>query len=117
MSTSISSPFFLGNAQDLVQRLDGMGAPEAQRLAAEARDLVVMFQSWVVTRPSDDVRVSAIQRLFELNRRAMDFLAKHGAPASGGRGPKSGPVPADGGPTSSRRPSYAALPAAVEDED
>jgi hypothetical protein len=114
MSTSISSRFFLGNAQDLVQRLEAIGGPEAQRLAGEARELVVMFRDWGVNRPADQARVAGITRLFDLNRRAMDFLAKNGAPASGPRGPKSAPVASEGPASTSSHPQ---LPRLDDDDE
>jgi hypothetical protein len=35
-----------------------------------------VFTSWQSARPPDDVRLSTIQRLFALNRQAMDVLTR-----------------------------------------
>jgi hypothetical protein len=85
MSNSVSSPFFLASAEDLLRRLDPLPMAEARELATEARELITMFRGWAAQRPTDDARVAGIARLFELNRRAMDMMAKHGPPSSGGR--------------------------------
>jgi len=45
-------------------------------LAREARELVETFKSWSRKRPEDSARIAAIQRLMELNRRVMDYLAQ-----------------------------------------
>jgi len=82
---SVSSPVFLSSAEYLLLRLDAIGAPEARLLAAEVRAIVVTFRAWLGERPTDDVRVTTIQTFFEVNRRAMDFLAKQGPPSSGVR--------------------------------
>jgi len=73
---SSSSPLFLQSAQDLAARLGAHQGDVAHALTQEARDLVALFQTWEKARPTDDQRIAGIQRLFELNRRAMDFLAR-----------------------------------------
>ena len=78
MSTSYQSAstrLFQESAEDLALRLDQEGSDTARVLAREARDLAVKFAEWSMQRPTDDARVATIQRLFELNRRAMDYLA------------------------------------------
>jgi hypothetical protein len=81
---SITSSVFLNSALDLVRRLSPDPSPAGFVLAEEARALVELFQSWEREKPADDDRIATIQRLFELNRRAMDHLAKSG-PSSGVR--------------------------------
>jgi len=103
---SVSSPFFLTSAEDLRLRLEALPGADAVALANEARELTVLFREWQLHRPTDDARVAGIGRLFELNRKAMDFMAKHAPPASGGRGPAS----------SARRP-MPSTPSRDDDED
>lgn len=80
---------FRQSAEDLAGKLAEVGGqPEAQQMAREARDLVALFTSWGVTRPANDVRIAAIHQLFDLNRRAMDFLSKQGRTS-----PNRGTVP------------------------
>jgi hypothetical protein len=38
--------------------------------------LVDEFRSWRSKRPLDEVRISKIRQLFDLHRRAMDYLAQ-----------------------------------------
>jgi len=45
-------------------------------MAQEARQLVDEFRSWRSKRPLDHVRINAIRQLFDLHRRAMDYLAQ-----------------------------------------
>lgn len=45
-------------------------------MLAEAHELMEVFATWQVQRPADDVRVSYIHRLFELNRRVMDHISQ-----------------------------------------
>jgi hypothetical protein len=73
-----SSPLFEQSARDIVARLDGDPSEVGRAMAREARELVTTFAGWVNQRPEPEVRISAIQRLFELNRRAMDHLAARG---------------------------------------
>jgi hypothetical protein len=72
---SNSWPLFRQSAEDLREKLSEIGTADAMGLAREARDLAETFQSWDHQRPANDVRIAAIQRLFGLNRRVMDFLA------------------------------------------
>lgn len=81
---SVTSSVFLKSAEDLVKRLGGDPSPAVTALADEARALVELFRSWQRVKPADDLRIATIQRLFDLNRRAMDHLAK-GPPSSGQR--------------------------------
>ncbi len=92
-----SSPIFERSAQDLADRLEPIASEQARAMAREARALVETFQSWARRRPEDGARIDAIQSLFELNRRAMDFLSRNSSP------PTSGPASSPGPGPSSRR--------------
>jgi hypothetical protein len=99
-----SSPIFEKSADDLAERLEVLGGPMALEMAREARSLAVMFRGWAHERPADDVRINAIQSLFDLNRRAMDFMSRQPQstpPGSGPGGPQSAP-PSRPGPPSRR---------------
>jgi len=37
---------------------------------------MALFLSWQTSRPADGDRVAGIQQLFDVNRRAMDLLAR-----------------------------------------
>jgi hypothetical protein len=87
---TISSPLFERNAEETAARLAHVDSPAAAALQREALELVVVFRSWANKRPEPDERVATIHRLFDLNRRAMDFLIKVGPPSSGAR-----PKPSD----------------------
>jgi hypothetical protein len=113
MTQSLASPFFLSNAEDLARRLEASPLAEAQKLAAEAKDLIALFRTWATSRPTDDARVAGIGRLLELNRRAMDFMARQGPPSSGARPP----VSSDRSPPSTGRPSFPHLSADDDGED
>lgn len=78
-ASSVNSPLFLTNAEDLVARLAKVEGAEARGLAAEGGALVAALRSWVSRRPDDATRVATIQRLLDLNRRAMDLLVRSGA--------------------------------------
>lgn len=71
-----TSPLFLKSAQETAERLARVGGPAAQALAEEAYALADLFRGWGSQRPADAVRVAAISRLFDVNRRAMDFLSR-----------------------------------------
>jgi hypothetical protein len=72
---SASTRLFLESAQELAVRLEQEGSEEARSLAREAREILASFEGWATRRPSDDDRVTTIQKLFDLNRRANDILA------------------------------------------
>ena len=72
---SASTRLFQESAEQLALRLEQEGSDAARVLAHEARELVARFAQWNEQRPPDEVRVETIQRLFELNRRAMDYFA------------------------------------------
>jgi hypothetical protein len=72
---SASTHLFLESALQLADRLELEPSEAAHQLAREARELAARFVAWQAERPGDDVRVETIQRLFELNRRAIDYLA------------------------------------------
>jgi hypothetical protein len=67
---------FHESAEHLALRLEQESSPEALALAEEARGLVALFIAWQTSRPADADRVAGIQRLFDVNRRAMDLLAR-----------------------------------------
>jgi hypothetical protein len=73
---SNSWPLFRQSAEDLREKLSEIGTAEAMTLAREARELAETFRSWDNQRPANDVRIAAIQQLFSLNRRVMDFLTQ-----------------------------------------
>ena len=72
---SDSTGIFKDGAEELALRLEQEGSETALLLAAEARQLAQRFVEWRTTRPTDEERVETIQRLFDLNRRAMDYMA------------------------------------------
>jgi hypothetical protein len=72
---SNSTRLFQESAEELAERMDEEGTETARLLGREARELARRFVSWQAERPTDEERVATIQRLFELNRRAMDVLA------------------------------------------
>jgi hypothetical protein len=73
---SASTSLFHESAEHLALRLEQESSPEALALAEEARGLVALFIAWQTSRPADADRVAGIQRLFDVNRRAMDLLAR-----------------------------------------
>jgi hypothetical protein len=72
---SASTRLFQDGAEQLALDLEREGSEAAAVLAREARDLATRFRAWAEERPSDDERVATLQRLFDLNRRASDYLA------------------------------------------
>jgi hypothetical protein len=72
---SASTRLFEESAKELAMRLDQEGTETGRTLAAEALELANRFTEWQTQRPTDEERVATIQRLFDLNRRAMDYLA------------------------------------------
>jgi hypothetical protein len=80
--STVTSPLFLRNAEDLIERLGKVEHPAAVNLIAEAREIAAIFGSWGTKRPEDAARVAAIQRLFDIHRRAMDLLTKAGPPSA-----------------------------------
>jgi hypothetical protein len=64
---------FCRHAEDLERRLSSSGKAEAMQLGHEARSLVLEFRSWETRKPDEEVRNAAINRLFELTRRALDL--------------------------------------------
>jgi hypothetical protein len=73
---SASTSLFHESAEHLALRLEQESSPEAVALAEEARALVALFFAWQSSRPADTDRVDGIQRLFDVNRRAMELLAR-----------------------------------------
>lgn len=72
---SSSVPLFRRSAEELAGKLAEIGTAESMGMAKEARDLATIFLGWEKARPANDVRIAAIQALFGLNRRVMDFLS------------------------------------------
>lgn len=68
-------PLFRQSAEDLAAKLAEIGTAEAMSMARESRDLAGTFRAWEKIRPENDARIAAIQQLFNLNRRVMDFLS------------------------------------------
>lgn len=77
-NSTVISPLFLKNAEETRERLSRLGGAGAAALAEEADSLARIFRAWQAQRPTDEVRVAAIQRLFDVNRRAMDLLMRQG---------------------------------------
>ena len=67
---------FHESAEHLALRLEQESSPEAAALAAEARALAALFLAWQTSQPADTDRVAGIQQLFDVNRRAIDLLAR-----------------------------------------
>jgi hypothetical protein len=90
---SNSCALFRQSAEDLVTRLSEVQQTDAAAMAREARELAAVFQSWSAVRPTPRARIAAIQHLFDLNRRAMDFLSNQARPprssSPSSRGPSS----------------------------
>lgn len=82
---TVTSPLFEKNAEETAERLAQIDSPQAAALLREAQELVALFRSWAQRRPDNAERVATINRLFDLNRRAMDYLLKAGPPSSGTR--------------------------------
>jgi hypothetical protein len=76
---SLSTSLFLENAESLASRLDRHRTAEAMAMAIEARDLAATFRAFQTIAPPRDERVATIQRLFDLNRRALDYLSSRGS--------------------------------------
>jgi hypothetical protein len=74
--SSAAAPEFLRSAEELLVKLNAIGTAESMGMAREARELAETFKSWASKRPADDMRIAAIQQLFQLNRRVMDYLAQ-----------------------------------------
>ena len=86
---SSSWPLFRQSAEDLASKLQEIKTADAMGLGKEASTLAATFASWEVNRPTSEVRVATIQLLFDLNRRAQDYLSKQGRPPSSKNGPPS----------------------------
>jgi hypothetical protein len=78
-----SASVFHDSVRDIALRLRDDPTPIAQAMMAEAIKLADTFREWETDRPSDDLRVATIRNLFDLNRRAMDYLARSGRPNGG----------------------------------
>lgn len=72
---SASTLLFKESAEDLTRRLEQEGSEAARVLAAEAHEIAGRLAVWHLERPSDEERFATLQRLFDLNRRAADYLA------------------------------------------
>jgi hypothetical protein len=82
-NSNSSAPLFHQSAVDLASKLGAIPTAEAAGMAREARELATTFHSWASQRPENTARIARIRELFDLNRRAMDFLAqrKSGPPS------------------------------------
>jgi arginine utilization protein RocB len=72
---STATAIFQESAEQLASRLEQEASDAAREMAIEARALAARFAEWQKERPPDKVRVATIQQLFELNRRAMDYIS------------------------------------------
>ncbi len=79
---SVSTSLFLESAESLAARLEAHGSDVAQQMARDARELAARFRSWEVVAPARNDRVVSIQQLFDLNRRALDFLSTGRPPST-----------------------------------
>ena len=73
---STTSPLFENSAEEVANRLEPHRTEVAIAMAHEARQLVEEFRTWRTKRPLDHIRIAAIRQLFDLHRRAMDYLAQ-----------------------------------------
>lgn len=73
---TISTPLFIKNAEDLLERLQKLEGAEVASMAAEARELLAEFRHWEHHKPPDTVRVTTIRKLFDLQRRVLDFATR-----------------------------------------
>lgn len=96
---SSSWPLFRQSAEDLASKLQEIKNSEAAKLAKESSALAATFLSWETNRPTSEVRIATIHQLFDLNRRAQDYLSKHGRPPAS----KNPPPPSSRRPSSNRR--------------
>jgi len=82
-TSSSSAPLFHESAVDLATKLATIPTAEAAGMAREARELAIVFHSWATHKPENATRIARIRELFDLNRRAMAFLAqrKSGPPS------------------------------------
>ena len=71
-----TGPIFLQTAQALVSRLSQDTSAKGRDLAKRAQVLVDTFQSWPSTPPSPDVRAATIHQLLDLQREALEHIAK-----------------------------------------
>lgn len=67
---------FTQSVDDLVRRLTPDPSDGARALLREALDMSQRLRAWQTERPSNEARVLAIRQLFDLNRRAMDYLSR-----------------------------------------
>lgn len=70
-----SSPVFIQTADELVKRLERDGSEAAGVLVREASELAACFRRWQTEKPDQEARVVTIQRLLDLQRRAMTYLS------------------------------------------
>jgi len=84
-----SRALFRQSAEDLATKLAEHQQAEALQMAREARELIAVFAAWNAVRPSNEVRIASIHQLFDLNRRAMDFLSKQARTKGYGAHPPS----------------------------
>jgi hypothetical protein len=70
-----SAPIFVQNAEELIRLLANEPSPTVRAMQKEAEALAEKFGRWQSERPTNSARVTMIQELFELNRRAREHLA------------------------------------------
>jgi hypothetical protein len=71
---TVSAPVFMRTTQEIEARLENDHGAAASEMRHEARELARTFAHWQDMRPSNEEKVATIQRLFDLQRRAMDHL-------------------------------------------
>jgi hypothetical protein len=72
---SASTHLFQDSAEQLATRLEQEPSELARGLSREARELAARFAGWQTAPPDDDERAALIQKLFDVNRRALDYLS------------------------------------------
>ena len=87
---------FAQSVDDLVQRLTPDPSDGARALLREALDMSHRLRAWQTERPSNEARVLTIRQLFDLNRRAMDYLSRGPVSASFRHNNESGEHPTAG---------------------
>jgi transposase len=67
---------FEKTCQECLQKLDDLGLDlEGRTLRHEAVELITMLQAWRTIPPSDDDRVTIINRVMKLHRSLCEYLA------------------------------------------
>jgi hypothetical protein len=82
MTGTSAGLIFVDTAEEVLRRLAGDSSPEALAMINEAQELAHVFRTWQVVRPADSERLAAIRRIFEVQRKAMEYLGHRVGPSS-----------------------------------